>query len=157
MPLRPPPEGYWALAGTLAQLRRELVTAYPAAPSRLYGTVGDADHQARKSDHNPDQRGYVRALDIPRVEHGGPPLELLASLLREVGERESQRLNPGGYVVWNSLIASGRTGWQWTTYTGDNPHTTHLHVSCSRLPQFYSLGHRWNVVMNIARLRDEVR
>ena len=152
-PLRSPPPGYWALAAQVAQLRRELVGAYPAVPARRYGTIGDANHQSRQSDHNPDQRRYVRALDVPHVEHHGPPLDWLASFLREVGQAGSQRLNPGGYVIWDRRIASARSGWDWETYTGDNPHTANLHVSVSRLPQFYGLSARWNAVLNIARLK----
>lgn len=151
--LRAPPRGYWALAPTLGALRRELVGAYPAVPGRLYGTIGDAAHQTRKSDHQPDQRGYVRALDIPNVEHDGPPCEWLARLLRLVGEGGSQRLNPGGYVIWNRKIASDESRWAWKPYTGENPHTGHLHVSCSRLPQFYSNPAPWAVTVNLANLR----
>ncbi|HZF59764.1 MAG TPA: hypothetical protein VEZ19_14980 [Rubrobacter sp.] len=153
VPLRPPPPGYWALAPTLAQLRRELLFAYEA-PSSSYGTIADKRHQARKSDHRPDQRRYVRALDVPGAEHGGPPLRLLAMLLRLMGESGSQRLNPGGYVIHNHRIASEVQGWSWRPYSGDNPHVGHLHVSCSLLPQFYVLQHRWNVVAQIAALRQ---
>jgi hypothetical protein len=152
MSLRPPPVGYWALAGTLAQLRLELVAGWPAVPWSAYGTIGDAAHQARHSDHNPDQRGYVRALDVPYTEHGGPPLELLALLLQKVGQAESRRLNPGGYVIWNRRVASARSQWNWTPYTGPSPHTDHLHVSCSLLPPFYDLGNRWNVVRELGKL-----
>ena len=84
VPLRPPPPGYWALAPTLAQLRRELLFAYEA-PASSYGTIADKRHQARKSDHRPDQRRYVRALDVPGAEHGGPPLRLLAMLRGCIG------------------------------------------------------------------------
>ena len=150
--LRPPPAGYWALAPVLASLRRELLKAYPAVPASAYGTVGDQAHRLRKSDHNPDQRGYVRALDIPYIEHGGVPLPLLAEFLRQVGATQSQRLNPGGYVVYNRRTASARTRWKWSTYLGDDPHLRHLHVSCSLLPHFYVLNQPWNVASALERM-----
>lgn len=140
-----PPEGYWALAPVIAQLRRELLEAFPGVPAAAYGTIGDDRHKTRKSDHNPDQNRYVRAIDIPQFKHEGPPLAETAEWLRQVGATGSHRLRQGGYVIHNRRIASERSQWRWTTYTGDSAHTLYVHLSCSRLPHFYKLDQPWNV------------
>jgi hypothetical protein len=33
------------------------------------------------------------------------------------------------YIISNRRYAGPDTGWQWTTYGGDNPHTAHAHFS----------------------------
>lgn len=139
------PEGYWALAPQIAILRRELWALFPDIPRARFGTIGDQDHAARESDHNPDQRRYVRAIDVPHVGSAFSRLDHLAEFFRKVGENDSQRMASGGYVIWNRRKASKASRWKWITYMGDNPHTTHLHLSVSRLPQYYGLNHPWNV------------
>ena len=159
MSLDPPvlPEGRWAVAPTLARLRFELLAAYPALRPAHLQTIGDADHRSRDSDHNPNDHGYVRALDVMNVDHGGPDLRRLALFLRLVGEGNSQRLNPGGYVIYDRRKASAESGWHWRPYRGDNPHTDHLHVSCSRKPAYYGLQHRWNVAWHLEEIRQAER
>lgn len=139
------PAGYWALAPQIAVLRRELWELFPDIPRARFGTIGDRNHDARKSDHNPDQRRYVRAIDVPHIGSAFSRLDHLAEFFRQVGATQSQRLAAGGYVIWNRRWASSSTLWKWSTYLGDNPHTAHLHLSVSRLPHFYSLAHPWNV------------
>lgn len=140
----------WLLAPVLLTLLRELDIGWPLR-SRLHdGTIGDAAHQARKSDHNPDQNGYVRAIDVTQDVHNGPPMDLLAEFLRKVGETHSQRVTPQGYVIWQRRIASSRSRWKWVTYMGENPHTDHLHLSCSSRPDFYRLTAPWHVYAAIA-------
>ncbi len=75
---------------------------------------------------------------------------LLAEYLRQVGASGSQRLALGGYVIWSRKITSEASGWVWRPYSGDNPHVTHLHVSCSRLPAFYNIGRPWQVADGLA-------
>ena len=159
MSIDPPalPDGRWAVAPTLARLRFELLAAYPALRPRDIASIGDARHQATDSDHNPDGRGYVRALDIHKIDHGGVPLEWLALFLRLVGEGNSQRLNPGGYVIYNRRKASAESGWHWRPYRGENPHADHVHVSCSRKPAYYGLQHRWNVHWHIQEIAQATR
>ena len=49
-------------AGT--QLRDQIDTWYADRRSTSDGWLGDARHSARKSDHNPDTDGCVRAIDV---------------------------------------------------------------------------------------------
>jgi len=46
------------------QLRDQVDTWFPDRRTASDGWVGDSRHSARKSDHNPDEFGYVRAIDI---------------------------------------------------------------------------------------------
>jgi hypothetical protein len=135
----------WQLAPILEVLLGEIDTAWPARSRALDGTIGDADHQSRQSDHNPDRNGYVRALDITQDVHHGPPMDHLAELIRRMGQADSQRLLPGGYVVWNRRIASTRSGWLWRLYMGPSPHTGHLHVSVSQRRDRYIGRQPWDV------------
>jgi len=46
------------------QLRDQVDTWFPDRRTASDGWVGDSRHSARKSDHNPDANGWVRAIDI---------------------------------------------------------------------------------------------
>ena len=46
------------------QLRDQVDTWFPNSRTASDGWVGDSRHSARKSDHNPDKFGWVRAVDI---------------------------------------------------------------------------------------------
>lgn len=129
----------------LAILRSEVDTAWPLRSTLSDGFIGDAAHKARHSDHTPNEDGYVRAWDVTRDDRHGPPLELLAAFLRDVGASGSQRLALGGYVIYNRRIASEHSEWRWIPYKGDNPHIEHLHLSCSRLAAFYLISRPWHV------------
>ncbi len=53
------------LSKSVIQLREQADDAYPDRDRKSDGTIGDAKHSTRKSDHNPDpDTGYVRAIDL---------------------------------------------------------------------------------------------
>ena len=54
----------WHLAPSLAQLRREINARWPNRDKSTDGSVGDLSHAARASDHNPNSRRSVNAIDI---------------------------------------------------------------------------------------------
>ncbi len=65
------------LSKSVVQLREQADDAYPDRKRHSDGTIGDAKHSTRKSDHNPDpDSGYVRAIDLDgrvcavAVDHG---------------------------------------------------------------------------------------
>ena len=108
----------YSLAPSLAQLRAQVNALWPNRDKGSDGWIGDASHNARKSDHNPDYSagGIVRALDIDK---DGIDVEVLLAAV--VGEPRV------AYVIWNRRIWSQATGW--TPYRGPNGHTAHIHVS----------------------------
>ncbi len=54
----------WKLSRAAVQLREQIDDCYPERSRKSDGVLGDARHSARKSDHNPDDKGWVRAIDI---------------------------------------------------------------------------------------------
>lgn len=109
---------YFCKAGQ--RLRNELNAENPHRDKTSDGWIGDAAHQARKSDHNPDYSdgGIVRAFDI---DNDGVDVDRLIQILIH-----DKRVN---YVIWNRHIWSREHGFTKRVYTGESPHTEHVHVS----------------------------
>jgi len=108
----------WHLAPSLVQLRSEVNRRWPNRPKGSDGTVGDTSHNARKSDHNPNDRGSVNAFDI--TYPGVDPKIVIAAVSKHPS---------ANYVIFNKNIYSKKSNWKAVAYTGTNPHKTHLHVS----------------------------
>jgi hypothetical protein len=116
----------YRIAKSLATLRDQINALSPNRSKASDGWIGDAAHSARRSDHNPDGSGIVRALDITHdPAHGIDGDKLAAALIASRDPRIK-------YIIWNRRILSGRAGpqaWVWRPYSGANPHTKHLHLS----------------------------
>ena len=87
------------------------------------GIWGDRSHKARKSDHN---TGDALDIGINSITAGN---QIAQKLINEAPDRNIK------YLIFNRRIWNPQVGWQ--TYTpnksnGNNPHTTHVHVSFSR-------------------------
>lgn len=54
----------WRLAHSLETLRAQVNAKWPNRSKSSDGSIGDASHSSRLSDHNPDPSGVVRAIDI---------------------------------------------------------------------------------------------
>ena len=106
------------LAPSLVQLRSETNARWPNRDKRSDGWIGDARHQARKSDHNPDASGCVRAIDVDR--DGIDPRTLITAVIADPRTK---------YVIFDRKIYSRRRGFRARAYTGQNPHTHHIHIS----------------------------
>jgi peptidoglycan hydrolase-like protein with peptidoglycan-binding domain len=106
------------LAANLATLRREVNARWPNRDKRSDGWIGDANHQTRRSDHNPDPGGLVHALD---VDKDGIDAILLV--------RRAIRHPTVNYVIFNRTIWSRKSDFRPRKYTGPNPHTGHVHIS----------------------------
>lgn len=139
----------WRLAPVLATLRAEVDLLWPARSTLSDGSIGDRAHQARDSDHSPNDRGVVRAWDLTSDTQHGPDLDDLATWLVRFGQRGSQRLSVGSYLIWNRRIWSYRTSWHPREYRGVNPHRTHMHLSAPLLPEFYGISRPWGLTRDI--------
>jgi hypothetical protein len=118
------------LSKLVVQLREQADDAYPDRKRDSDGTIGDAKHSSRKSDHNPDpDTGYVRAIDLDAdFDKSSSTAAYVADQIR-IAARTDKRI---AYVIFNKKIASARSLWRWRKYTGVNPHTKHIHVSFTK-------------------------
>ncbi len=132
----------WRVATCLLELRDEIDARWPDRDKRSDGTIGDTAHQQTKSDHNPNEAGVVRALDI---DVDGIAADALAEHLRQCGQSGDRRLHDGGYVIFNHRIASEVGSWGWRAYSGQDPHTSHIHLSVSRDAAAYDASGGWDV------------
>lgn len=116
----------WYVAGSLNKLLDQLNAKAPHRSKVSDGSIGDASHSARESDHNPTATGQVCARDFTNDPAGGLPGQWLADAL--VASRDP-RIK---YVIFNRRIVDSRAGnhpWQWMPYSGVNAHEHHVHVS----------------------------
>jgi hypothetical protein len=112
------------------QLREQFDDSYPDRDRTSDGWVGDVRHSARTSDHNPDSKGIVRAIDIDRDLSGKAKPDLMPDLANQIRlfakSDPSQRI---AYIIFAGKIASPRMGWRFRKYSGINAHDHHCHIS----------------------------
>ena len=112
-------------------LRDQINRAFPNRDRRSDGWIGDSSHSKRgsASDHNPDDNGWVRAIDVDANLSDDPKASyVFANQLRLLARRD-RRLS---YIIYSGKIASRRSLWRFKKYTGINPHTSHLHISFTK-------------------------
>ncbi|HEX6944204.1 MAG TPA: S41 family peptidase [Gemmatimonadaceae bacterium] len=138
----------WRAAQCLLTLLRQVNARAPGRRKESDGTVGDAAHRERTSDHNPWVRdgamGIVTACDITHDPAGGCDAAKLAESIRT--SRDS-RIK---YVIWNRQIANsasigGQPPWTWRPYSGSNPHTKHVHISVKPEKALYDSAAAWAI------------
>jgi hypothetical protein len=113
------------------QLREQFDDCFGDRLRSSDGWKGDSKHATRKSDHNPDEQGWVRAVDISRGLSGKSEPDIMpyvADQLRILAKTD-RRIS---YLIFDGKIASARSLWRWRKYTGINQHRTHLHCSFTR-------------------------
>ena len=113
-------------------LRNEVNRRWPRRDKRSDGWIGDKAHQARKSDHNPDARGWVHAIDIDADLDKLDPhaAQKLANQIVTYAASNAPGADRIKYVVFNDQIASGTypaTKWVWRGR--GYGHFGHIHVS----------------------------
>jgi hypothetical protein len=122
----------WKLSKAAAQLREQVDDCYPERSRKSDGTLGDSRHSARKSDHNPDANGWVRALDITSTlgVESDETADLVEQIRKYAKRAKKKRIS---YVIYNGRIASPILNWKWRKYRGSNPHKSHFHISFTTL------------------------
>ena len=120
------------LSNAAEQLRSEINAKYPNRDKRSDGWIGDTVHSARKSDHNPDKNGWVRAVDIDSDLVKGSSKEswLLAENIKMIALKGDKRIS---YIIHQQRIASSKQNWVWRVYKGSNPHISHIHISFTQV------------------------
>lgn len=140
----------WRVANSLNVLLRQLNAAYPNRDKSSDGSIGDAEHASRSSDHNPwvhDGNGQpiVTARDFtndnPYLDSHKLALALVAS--------KDDRIK---YIIDHNKICSGtgqkQTAWAWRPYPtppNRNPHDHHVHVSVKEQQKYFDDERPWDL------------
>ena len=115
-------------------LRNQVNKRWPKRDKRSDGWIGDKAHVSRESDHNPDARGLVHALDIDADLDPKDPgaAQRLANQIVAYAASGIPGANRVKYVVFNNAVASGSyANSMWTWRKGNYGHEHHVHVSFS--------------------------
>ena len=116
-------------------LRDQLNARFPDRDKQSDGWIGDSAHSARTSDHNPDKRGWVHAIDIDEnFGHGkwrnGRNAQALADQILAYARSGLSGADRVKYVVYENAIASGTYKATWFKWRKGNwGHEAHVHVS----------------------------
>lgn len=108
----------WSLAHNLDSRTESLKDAYPGI---TVWSIGDQSHQNNQSDHNPDARDIVHALDVMTYSDTSRGEAVRDWCLAAPDDLE--------YVIFNRKIYSRSSGFAARDYSGSDPHTDHVHVS----------------------------
>lgn len=136
----------WRLAKSIKTLLDQVNAENPHRRKDSDGGIGNAEHAARNSDHNPyiivKGQGVVRAFDFTHAPETGFDAYAFAEMLLK---NKDTRIR---YVISNRKIASGKDGsqpWVWRPYSGKNPHDHHTHVSVTENEAEFDNPKSWNL------------
>lgn len=136
----------WRNCKSLLKLREQINLAYPNRDKTSDGTIGDAAHASRKSDHNPwvkDKNGQpvVTAMDID--EDLSPNIHSLKGVIDAICASRDSRVK---YIIYESKITvQGSNLQQWVDYHGMNPHNHHAHISVKSDQVFFDDDRLWRI------------
>jgi peptidoglycan hydrolase-like protein with peptidoglycan-binding domain len=134
----------WRVAKSLLKLRGQVNARSPDRDKSNDGTIGDAAHASRSSDHNPwitdNGIGVVTALDIT----DDPKHKVVSADIAEaLRDSKDSRIK---YVISRGRIfSSTERPWQWRPYNGPNPHDKHVHISVERAKSLYDSERDWTL------------
>lgn len=144
----------WRLANSLSTLRKQINAQFPARSRVSDGSIGDAQHASRSSDHNPWVRdgvtGVVTAIDITNDPVHGLSSQALAEALVESRDPRIK------YIISNRrIISSIDKPWVWRAYNGKNPHNHHVHISVHSAKVFYDDTQPWIIGLKPVSTTEE--
>lgn len=135
---------HWRPARSIDVLLAQWNAAHPGRSKASDGSIGNADHQTRDSDHNAwvgpasDGNMIVTARDFTHDPAHGADADALAEALKRAKDPRVK------YVIRARRIWSlARDAEGWRPYTGKNPHLTHVHVSVSPIERLYDNTGKW--------------
>lgn len=135
----------WRVARSLDALLAEVNDSAPKRSKLSDGSIGDARHSSRRSDHNPCECcAVVCARDFTHDPEGGFDAGVFSEWLRQRVLAGEPRVK---YVIFRRRIFSGRNqrhpAGLWRRYYGTNPHTSHVHVSVDHGADLYDSPTPW--------------
>ncbi|MER8777015.1 peptidoglycan-binding protein [Mesorhizobium sp. M0977] len=126
----------WRLARSLQTLRDQVNVLSPNRSKVSDGSIGNAEHASRSSDHNPwvkdGNTGVVTAIDITDDEARGVDNWALGEALRHSMDRRIKYIIADGRIAnAKSVTKNGKAyePWAWSPYVGKNSHHHHVHIS----------------------------
>lgn len=135
----------WRMAKSLEILLAQVNALAPGRDKSSDGGIGNAEHSARESDHNPNEQGVVCARDFTN-----DPAHMVSEQLAEaLRASRDPRIK---YIISNRKIAAsyatgGQPPWAWRPYNGANPHNHHCHVSVLGDAVHYDDTRPWQFTM----------
>lgn len=143
----------WRLAPTLEVFRAEVDALYPGRDRTSDGTIGDAAHFGTDSDHVPDERDVVCAVDVDedlKGKTGAYPHFHDGVNARALFDRLLALCRAGKLWQVTLLIYEGKSysrarGYAEKDYTGKNNHGHHIHVSVDHDPDLADSRKPWNL------------
>ena len=118
------------LSKAAIQLREQIDDSFPDRDRASDGWIGDTRHAARKSDHNPDEQGWVRAIDVDKDLFKGSKPDLMPDLVDQLRlackSKTEKRIS---YIIFDGQICSHILNWKFRPYKGANKHKAHAHFS----------------------------
>jgi hypothetical protein len=145
----------WRVAKSLDHLLAQVNQLAPSRSKASDGSIGDANHQTRDSDHNPwvtdGTMGIVTARDITHDRKNGCDAQHIADAI--VAARDPRVK----YIIWNRRICSSVVSpWKWRAYGGSNPHTKHIHISVLPEKDKYDDESDWNLTeLAVAKVKSD--
>lgn len=134
----------WRVAESLLKLRDQINAAYPNRDKKSDGSIGDAKHATRSSDHNPWVRdgkmGVVTAIDIDEDLGDGGSLEHIITAIRKSRDKRVK------YIIYEGRITvAGSDLQRWKKYTGSNAHKQHAHISVHSDRKLFDSSAEWDL------------
>lgn len=129
----------WRIAESLKKLREQINAAYPNRDKSSDGSIGDARHSARRSDHNPNALGVVCAIDI---DEDLSPSKTVAGIIAQIQISRDPRVK---YIIYEGRITVPGDITRWKPYHGVNPHRHHAHISVVGNSGLYDNRAEWNI------------
>ena len=122
------------LAPSLVRLWPDLDARWPHRDHRTDGWYASPSTRKSKG-HNPGHNGYSHAIDVDK--DGIDQMWLINNIAKD-----DKVL---WYIIWNRTLYSNTYNWVPRHYSGDNPHTDHLHIEIYQTSYAETWGGRWRI------------
>lgn len=130
----------WELVRSLVSLRDEFNEVAPGRDKSTDGAVGNEEHAASVSDHNPDETGNtatedadsvneVHAIDVDQSGPWPDGFDMERAVQTIVARHKAGKDDRLQNVIYRRRIWSKSWGWAQRPYAGANAHDEHAHFS----------------------------